>query len=78
MNINGAIRGRASTRAFLDRPVPRDVIHLILDASRWAPSGVNTQPWQVAAATGGAKRPTTQGHAGGRGAGHTTDPHFQY
>lgn len=45
MNITEAIRDRASIRAFTDREVSRDVIHQILDTARWAPSGVNTQPW---------------------------------
>ena len=56
MNITEAIRGRASTRMFTDQAVSRDVIHQILDTARWAPSGVNTQPWQVAVVTGEAKR----------------------
>jgi len=52
MEILEAIRGRASYRAFLDRPVSRETIHSILDAARWAPSGGNTQPWQVAVVAG--------------------------
>lgn len=78
MNINGAIRGRASTRAFLDRPVPRDVIHLILDASRWAPSGVNTQPWQVAVVTGVAKRQMNEALVDARGSGQKPNPDYSY
>lgn len=48
MNVSDAIRGRASTRAFLDRAVEPRLITEILDTARWAPSGVNTQPWHVA------------------------------
>lgn len=48
MNVIDAIKGRASVRAYLDRPVPRDTVEAILEAARWAPSGVNMQPWQVA------------------------------
>jgi len=47
-----AIRGRKSIRAFLPRPVPKDVIAQILEASRWAPSAVNRQHWRVTVATG--------------------------
>ena len=46
-SVETAIRSRASIRAFLDRPVPREVLEELLDLSRQAPSGVNTQPWRV-------------------------------
>ena len=52
MNVLEAIRSRVATRAYLDRPVPREQIEAILDTARWAPSGVNTQPWQVAVIQG--------------------------
>ncbi len=39
-------------RAFLDTPVDKKLITKILDAARWAPSGTNLQPWQVAVVTG--------------------------
>lgn len=47
-NILEAITGRQSVRAFLDKAVPNEVIKQILQAARFAPSGVNTQPWHVA------------------------------
>jgi nitroreductase len=52
MNVIEAIESRISTRAYLDRPVDREMIRKILDIARWAPSGVNTQPWQVAVVQG--------------------------
>lgn len=52
MDVLEVMRGRKSTRAYLDRPVARATIESILDAARWAPSGVNSQPWQVAVVTG--------------------------
>jgi len=55
MNVRDALMQRKSTRAFLDRPVERDVIERILDAARHAPSGANTQPWQVAVVSGAMK-----------------------
>ena len=56
MDIIEAIRGRASTRAFLDTPVSRETIEAVLEAARWAPSGGNTQPWQVAVVAGDLKQ----------------------
>lgn len=42
------IRDRRSVRAFLEKEVPQQIVVHILEAARWAPSGVNTQPWHVA------------------------------
>lgn len=39
-----ALRERRSIRKFTDDPVKRDDITAILDAGRWAPSGLNNQP----------------------------------
>lgn len=46
-SVETAIRSRASIRAFLDRPVPREVIEQLLSLASQAPSGSNTQPWRV-------------------------------
>ena len=46
-SIDNAIRSRHSVRSFLDRPVSRGAIEHVLDVARFAPSGTNTQPWQV-------------------------------
>lgn len=56
MNVHEALRHRKSTRAFLPTPVPREKILAILDAARFAPSGSNAQPWQVAVVEGGKKQ----------------------
>jgi len=39
------IRGRRSVRSYRDDPVPEEAIALVLEAARWAPSAVNSQPW---------------------------------
>jgi nitroreductase len=46
-SVDTAIATRFSCRAFLPRPVPRETIEHILDIARRAPSGTNTQPWNV-------------------------------
>jgi nitroreductase len=46
-SVDAAIESRFSTRAFLPRPVPREIIIDILRVARRAPSGTNTQPWKV-------------------------------
>ncbi|MAS41209.1 MAG: hypothetical protein CMK33_05785 [Porticoccaceae bacterium] len=47
MELVTAIENRRSVRAFLSAPVPRETVERILDLARRAPSGSNTQPWQV-------------------------------
>ena len=55
MNVIKALQQRKSTRAFLDREVEIEKINAVLNAARHAPSGVNTQPWQVAVVSGETK-----------------------
>ena len=47
MNILDAIQGRQSIRSYKDKPVSREILEKILDISRFAPSGGNTQPWKI-------------------------------
>ena len=56
MHAQDAMRARKSVRAFLKRPVERDTISRMLEAARWAPSGTNTQPWQVIVTRGETKQ----------------------
>lgn len=55
MKVSEALQIRKSTRAFLDKEVSKEKIVAVLDAARHSPSGVNTQPWQVAVVTGAKK-----------------------
>ena len=55
MDVKTALLNRKSTRAFLDKEVSIEVINEIIEQSKTAPSGVNTQPWQVAVLTGESK-----------------------
>ena len=47
MNIIDAIKGRQSIRSFKKKEISRKIIEKILDVSRFAPSGGNTQPWKI-------------------------------
>jgi nitroreductase len=53
--VDAAIRSRHSMRAYLPTAVPRETIEAILDVAARAPSGTNTQPWQVVVLTGASK-----------------------
>lgn len=50
--VDQAITSRRSIRAFLPKQVDRDDIEAILDVAARAPSGTNTQPWNVYVLTG--------------------------
>jgi len=48
MSVLDTIRDRRSIRDFLDEEVTDEQIEQILEAGRWAPSGLNNQPWRFA------------------------------
>lgn len=54
--VDAAIESRHSMRAFLPTPVPRETVQDILRVASRAPSGTNTQPWQVHVLTGAARQ----------------------
>lgn len=56
LSIIEALLKRKSVRAYLDKPVSRADIETILNYARCAPSGTNTQPWDVAVVSGQIKQ----------------------
>jgi len=50
--VDGVIIGRRSVRGFLPTPVSKQTVLEILDVAARAPSGTNTQPWNVIVVTG--------------------------
>jgi len=48
LDIIEEIRSRRSVRRFTSEPVSDELIDRILEAGRWAPSGLNNQPWRFA------------------------------
>ena len=48
MDILEIIKTRRSIRKFENQPVPEDILEKVLEAGRWAPSGLNNQPWRFA------------------------------
>jgi len=52
ITVEEAIVGRQSTRAFLEKSVPRELILRMLEIAGRAPSGSNIQPWKVWVVTG--------------------------
>ena len=48
MDILDIIKSRRSIRKFDGRPVQDNLLDHVLEAGRWAPSGLNNQPWRFA------------------------------
>jgi len=46
MDLFKAMKDRRSCRNFLNEPVAGETIEQLLEAAAWAPSPLNTQPWQ--------------------------------
>jgi len=46
MDMLKLIKTRRSVRKFKDKDVSREIVDEILEAGRWAPSGLNNQPWK--------------------------------
>jgi len=76
MHIDDAIRSRKSVRRFQPSPVPRAVIEQLLELAARAPSGSNTQPWQVQVITGDRKQALCADIV--RHAGTATPPQAEY
>ena len=78
MKIDEVIKQRHCTRAFLDKTVSDKLIHEILDIARHAPSGANTQPWQVAVVTGNTKQQLSESLIHAFREGHASRPDYAY
>lgn len=52
MNVTEAVATRRSIRAYLDKPVDREVLERILEKAQRSASGGNTQPWHGIVLTG--------------------------
>lgn len=78
MDIWEAITGRRSVRAFLERPVDLETVWKILDAARWAPSGANSQPWEVQVVVGETKQRVSDALVKARKANEPERPDYRY
>jgi len=78
MEILQAIRERQCIRAYLDKPVAPQLVHELLEHARWAPSGVNTQPWQVAVVKGESKRRIGEAIIAARQQNQDENPDYRY
>lgn len=78
MNITQAIEQRHSTRAFTQQTVSREQLERILSTASHAPSGANTQPWQVAIISGESKHNLQQKIEQAFSTGEKAKPDYPY
>jgi nitroreductase len=78
LEIIEAMRGRTSVRAYLDKPVARETLEQVLEAARWAPSGTNTQPWRVLAASGAVRQRIVDALLAHMAGGGAPGAHYDY
>jgi len=69
---------RHSKRAFLTKPVPRDLLENVLATAAHAPSTRNAQPWQVAVVTGQRKAALARRLCAEFDRGVTPQPDYEY
>src|ERR1700739_4232585 len=55
LDLDQAIRERHSTRLFLPKPVPRELVNEALALAQYAPSNSNIQPWHMVFASGASR-----------------------
>lgn len=56
MQFADLIAGRRAIRAYLDRPVEKDLLQELLEKAQFAPSGYNFQPWEAVILSGAPMR----------------------
>lgn len=79
MDVITAIEERFSARAFIDKPIDKTILEKILKVASRAPSGKNTQPWQVAVLLDKALRQNlAQEIIASREAGIPENPDYKY
>ena len=55
MSLNALLEKRYSVRAYLDKPVPQDLLASIFSQAQQAASNCNVQPWQTCVVSGNTK-----------------------
>lgn len=64
--VLNAIFTRRSLRRYQNKPIPKNIIELILQAGTWAPSAHNRQPWRFAVIEAQTTKETLAGAMGAR------------
>ena len=74
--VTEALDSRITTRDFLDKPVPDDILRRILERAMRSPSGGNLQPWNIHVVRGETLKKLTEEGVRRAQAGETEEPTF--
>ncbi len=81
MDVIEAIRSRKSIRGFKSTPIPKTILREILDTAIQAPSGMNSQPWEITVVMGEALENLRKGNIEALNSGvvlHPEAPHIPF
>jgi nitroreductase len=76
MELKNAIKSRISVRGFKKDPVSKEILTEIIQTSLRAPSGLNTQPWDITVVTGAVLEKVRQGIVDTLNSGGKPEPDF--
>ena len=62
MDFESLVGSRRSTRGYLDKPVPKELMVEVIDLAQRAPSSMNTQPWNFHVLTGAPRELVREGN----------------
>lgn len=75
-NFSHVVRQRRSMREFLPKPLPCEMLQLILEDAQQSPSNCNTQPWQVHVVSGAKRDELAAALMAADDAGHFTPDYY--
>ena len=78
MDVIKAMEMRQSIRAYTSEDVSQNLIEQVLNSAARAPSGVNSQPWQVAVTRGQTRQRISEALLAARQAGTEPNPDYAY
>jgi nitroreductase len=78
MSIESILKERTSVRAFLDKPVPQEILDRIFKNAQLSPSNCNVQPWQTCVVSGKTKDKLQEKFMATLMSGATPNPDFNW
>lgn len=78
MSLTDLLKKRVSIRAFLDKPVPEEILKKIFTDAQLSPSNCNVQPWQIYVVSGEKKEVLKERFLQTVMSGKTPNPDFDW
>ena len=78
MDLVEGIKTRRSARKYRSDPIARELLQEVMNLAKWAPSDMNTQPWQVAVVEGTTKQQLADQIISARENNEAPNPDYNY